>query len=265
MERECLERLYLDCLRKQFPTTEQFQQATTDYLASQEYEVADQTRAWPRDVRICVIKELSCTDISRLARTCKHWAATITSQSYDFFWRARYVRDYPEYPPSDEVPRTLPNTAIQIRWFDLYQYVNARRALTRKQFSARTLPKFLMRKYNAEFFNDKFPDVNFGWDWQCEMVSLDLLPFRTSELEKQLVYFYPERSSSDVFMIRVIAQIAAYSPFFPLVEARPFKDFVVSQKQNNSKSDIYEAMLKYLHLIYSPSITIKRWANIQIV
>lgn len=166
MNREHLERIYQDCLRKQYPTYELFETATLQYLASQQYEFVDLFKLLSRDILLYIVDKLSLSEVSCLARTCKRLARLVQAPGYNQYWKLRYMRDFIQYPPNKIIPSDISSfngkrdNPIPVVWFDLYQYITKAREgkKSRKLMRAKTLKAFLERKKRTRI-ND------FGWTW----------------------------------------------------------------------------------------------------
>lgn len=179
-EREYLEKIYIDFLRKQHPTLDRFREFASKSFDALNYRVYDATEGWTRDIRCCLLDKLNIPDIARLSRTCKAWHNVITSASYDLYWRNRYVRDYRDYPPTEAIPPTIKvgrsKKDILILWFDLYQYVWLRKQNGPQH--RRTLRTFLEHKKHVKI--TKFPDIEMS-TWHGNNINTT----------KFLVKFYP--------------------------------------------------------------------------
>lgn len=183
-ERQYLEKVFIDFLRREHPTLDLFRKYANDCFAEQNYQVTDRTKDWPRDIRVCLMDNMTLKEIVRLARTSKHWSTIILSPSYDPYWRNRYLKEFFLIPPSAAIPSeiTVPETTTQKRpatvsktlltatakrtkkivkigWFDIYQYVYSRRTKTNGSLGRRTLRTFLEHKKSIHIYDDSFPDM----------------------------------------------------------------------------------------------------------
>lgn len=173
MDRQGLENIYLDCLRRQYPTHELLKEATLKYLSSQEYAATDLFNSLPRDMILYILNYLSLADVSRFTRTCNRYARIVQSSEYNSYWKQRYMRDFIRCPPTAAIPDDIshlnlskrpPKRKIPVVWFDLYQYVTKAREgkQSRKQMRARTLRAFLERKKRTRIHVRGFPDIRIG-------------------------------------------------------------------------------------------------------
>lgn len=81
--REYLEKVYIDFLRRKYPTFNDFKKYAHTRFNDESYVVDDFTKHWPRDIRVCLLNNLNLSDVVKLARTSKKWANVITNSSYD--------------------------------------------------------------------------------------------------------------------------------------------------------------------------------------
>jgi hypothetical protein len=178
-QREDLEDAYIDYLRREYPTFEKFQAYATERFQRDTYVIRDETLDWPRDIRACVMSHLSLPEIARLAKTSTQWRVVLTSPSYNIFWQARYLRDFPTkaptgngtaipfnsdmVPPQSRVPKRPKKFKIEkellkrVLWSDLYLYCWSR---TQHFFplGKRSLKTFLEAKYGLRVPKD-FPEI----------------------------------------------------------------------------------------------------------
>lgn len=196
-EREYLEKVYIDYLRSQYPTLDKFRSFANERFNEVQYRVVDRTKEWPRDIRVCLVNQLSLSDTVRLARTCKHWANVITSTSYDALWLGKYLKDFRAYVPSGPIPKeiTIPTTVlvkqtvtkgnkkqtvdvkknakkvVKILWFDVYQYTATRKrtdtakGMMGRALGRKTLRTFLEQKKRVNIAQ-KLPDIDFHEHWR---------------------------------------------------------------------------------------------------
>lgn len=183
-EREHLEHIYIDYLRSEYPSLESFREYAASRFHQDQYAIKDRTEQWSRDVRVCVLSQMSLPDIIRLCKTNKKWSTIIHSSSYNCFWQSLYLRDFYKYVPTGNgvIPFTevTTTTAVEpqvkkrrtkkvqsdsvllktILWFDLYLYTWSR---LRHIFplNKRTFRTFISHKYQADVPNG-FPEMSFS-------------------------------------------------------------------------------------------------------
>lgn len=179
-EREYLEQVYIDYLRREYPTIEKFREYATNRFKQDDYSIKDRTDEWPRDVRVCILSNMAFPDIIRLCKTNKKWQTVICSSSYNAFWQSLYFRDFYQYVPVGTVPipfaenilrsaskkqrvskkrQAALSTLKTVLWFDLYLYSWSR---IRHMFplAKRTLRTFISAKYRATVL-EGFPEIYF--------------------------------------------------------------------------------------------------------
>ena len=183
-EREYLERVYIDYLRKEYPSLEKFREYAGACFEQDQYCVEDRTLAWPRDIRTCLMSHMSFPDIIRLSRTDKRWRAIVVSASYNPYWRSRYRLDFNNYPligdgeipfveavpisnPPEKKRKTAPANAQAslpklktVLWFEIFQYTWSRQIGRKFPLKRRSLRTFLEAKKRC-CIPLPFPDIDF--------------------------------------------------------------------------------------------------------
>lgn len=175
-EREYLEKLIIDQLRRRFPEMKALREYAEEQFNEIDYVATDWTKVWPKDIRCCLMNILSFTEVLRLARTCKHWWEVVDSPRFNDYWRSRHRRDFPYNPPTGRPPLAINTrrgdiilTKRTVLWLDIYEFVwcqkRAKAPTGRIGFfplNRRKLRTFIEHKRNEHFNRKTFPDILKG-------------------------------------------------------------------------------------------------------